>query len=98
MNRATTGPDLLNERLRRGTTQAALAARLGVTPPRLSHVDSDARLVAITSDPAIVALVVGQMLADQIDRPDHDPVVGAIDRARLQGLRVIRRELREQRP
>ena len=59
---------------------------------------SDARLVAITSDPAIVALVVGQMLADQGDQPGDDPVVGAIDRARRQGLRLIRRELREHRP
>jgi hypothetical protein len=59
---------------------------------------SDARLVAITSDPAIVALVVGQMLADQGDRTGDDPVVGAIDRARRQGLRLIRRELRDQRP
>jgi hypothetical protein len=58
---------------------------------------SDARLVAITSDPAIVATVVGQMLADQNDGTADDPVVGAIDRARRQGLRVIRRELRDQR-
>ena len=56
---------------------------------------SDARLVAITSDPAIV---VGQMLADQKDGTGDDPVVGAIDRARRHGLRVIRRELRDQRP
>jgi hypothetical protein len=59
---------------------------------------SDARLVAITSDPAIVALVVGQMLADQNDGTGDDPVVGAIDRARRHGLRVIRRELRDRRP
>ncbi|MGA3029616.1 MAG: helix-turn-helix transcriptional regulator [Candidatus Limnocylindrales bacterium] len=44
MNHATTGPDLRNERLRRGTTQAALAARLGVTPPRLSHVENSVRV------------------------------------------------------
>jgi hypothetical protein len=59
---------------------------------------SDARLVAVTSDPVIVALVVGQMLADQSGRARDDPVVGAIDRARRQGLRLIRRELRDQRP
>ena len=59
---------------------------------------SDARLVAITSDPAIVATVVGQMLADQSDLSGDDPVVDAIDRARRQGLRLIRREIRDQQP
>jgi hypothetical protein len=38
------------------------------------------------------------MLADQKDGTGDDPVVGAIDRARRHGLRVIRRELRDQRP
>jgi hypothetical protein len=56
---------------------------------------SDARLVAVSSDPVIVATVVGQMLADRSGRPGQDPVVGAIDRARREGLRLIRRELRE---
>lgn len=56
---------------------------------------SDARLVAVSSDPAIVALTVGQILADQNDRSSDDPVVGAIDRARRRGLRLIQRELRE---
>jgi hypothetical protein len=56
---------------------------------------SDARLIAISSDPAIVALVVGKILADQHDPSSDDPVVGAIDRARHQGLRLIQRELRE---
>lgn len=55
---------------------------------------SDARLVAVSSDPIIVALVVGQILADQSDRSGDDPVVGAIDCARRQGLRLIQRELR----
>jgi hypothetical protein len=56
---------------------------------------SDARLVALTSDAVIVALVVSQILTDQNDRSADDPVVDAIDRARRQGLRLIRRELRE---
>ena len=56
---------------------------------------SDARLVALSSDPAVVALVVGQILADQNHRPGDDPVVGTIDRARRQGLRLIQRELRD---
>ena len=55
---------------------------------------SDARLVAVSSDPAIVALVVGQILADQNDRSGNDSVVDAIDRARRHGLRLIQRELR----
>jgi hypothetical protein len=59
---------------------------------------SDARLVALTSDPGVVATVVGQMLADQSDLNGDDPVVDAIDRARRQGLRLIRREIRDQQP
>jgi hypothetical protein len=59
---------------------------------------SDARLVTLTSDPGIVATVVGQMLADQSDLSGDDPVVDAIDRARRQGLRLIRREIRDQQP
>jgi hypothetical protein len=58
---------------------------------------SDARLVAVSSDPVVVATVVGRMLADRDDQ-SADAAVGAIDRARRQGLRLIRRELRDQRP
>jgi hypothetical protein len=56
---------------------------------------SDARLVAVSSDPNMVSIVVGQILADQNDRSGDDPVVDPIDRARRQGLRLIQRELRE---
>jgi hypothetical protein len=52
---------------------------------------SDARLVAVSSDPNMVSIVVGQILADQNDRSGDDPVVDPIDRAR----RLIQRELRE---
>jgi transcriptional regulator with XRE-family HTH domain len=44
MKHTTTGPDLRNERLRRGMTQVRLAARMGVTPPRLSHVENAVRV------------------------------------------------------
>ena len=59
---------------------------------------SDARLVSITSDPAIVATVVEQVLANREDRTREDPVIDALDRARRHGLRLVQRELREQRP
>jgi hypothetical protein len=55
---------------------------------------SDARLVAVSADPAIVATVVGQILAEHNPGPPEDPVVEGIDRARRQGLRLIQREFR----
>lgn len=55
---------------------------------------SDARLVALSADPELVASVVAAILA--APEPGHrdDPVVEGIDRARRRGLRRIERELR----
>jgi hypothetical protein len=54
---------------------------------------SDARLVALSVDPALVARVVTAILdAPEPGRCD-DPVVGGIDRARRRSLRLIEREL-----
>ncbi len=55
---------------------------------------SDARLVAVSADPAIVATVIGQILAERRPGAAEDPVVEGIDRARRHGLRLIQRELR----
>lgn len=55
---------------------------------------SDARLVAISADPALVATVVGQILAEHRLGAAEDLVVDTIDRARRHGLRLIQRELR----
>ena len=55
---------------------------------------SDARLVALSADPALVATVVGQILAERNSGTGEDPVVDGIDRARRQSLRLIQRELR----
>ena len=57
---------------------------------------SDARLVALSADPALVAVVVGQILAERNPGAADDPVVDGIDRARRQSLRLIQRELRPQ--
>lgn len=55
---------------------------------------SDARLVALSADPALVATVAGQILAQRRPGLAEDPIVEGIDRARRQGLRLILRELR----
>ena len=55
---------------------------------------SDARLVALSADPSLVAVVVGQILTERDAGAAHDPVVAGIERARRQSLRLIRRELR----
>ena len=54
---------------------------------------SDARLVALSVDPALVARVVTAILAAPEHGRPNDPVVRAIDRARRQSLRLIQREL-----
>jgi len=63
---------------------------------------SDARLVALSADPALVATVVGQILAKRNSGSGEDPVVDGIDRARRQSLRLIQRGLgapsRDRRP
>ena len=58
------------------------------------HRASDARLVAVSADPALVATVVGRLLAVQRLQDADDPVIDEIDRARRSGLRLIQRELR----
>jgi hypothetical protein len=55
---------------------------------------SDARLVAISADRALVARVVAAILAAPEPGRHDDPVVEGIDRARRRGLRLIEREFR----
>lgn len=56
---------------------------------------SEARLVALSADPYLVATVVGQLLAARRLRVAGDPVVDAIDGARRSGLLLIQSELRQ---
>ena len=51
----------------------------------------EARMVAVTADPCLVADVVHRLL-DQPREHDDDPVVRAIDHGRAIALRLIRRE------
>ncbi len=53
---------------------------------------SDARLIAVSADPGIVADVVGRILTAP-ERVTGDPVVQPIDRARRRALRLIRDQL-----
>jgi transcriptional regulator with XRE-family HTH domain len=68
MNCATTGPDLRTERLRRGVTQAQLAARLGVTPPRLSHVENSIRVTPRYVARYLSALGIGDPADERIEQ------------------------------
>ena len=52
---------------------------------------AEARMVAVSADPALVADVVNRLL-DQAHDPDDDPVVRAIDHGRVAALRLIKRE------
>jgi len=52
---------------------------------------SDARLVGVTADPALVSDVVTRML-DESQDCDLDPVVHAIAHGRVTALRLIKRE------
>ena len=57
------------------------------------HTASDARLVALSADPILVATVVAQLLRERDPGASGDAVIGAIDRARRRGLRAIANEL-----
>jgi hypothetical protein len=52
---------------------------------------AEARMVAVSAEPSLVAEVVDRLL-DQPHEFDDDPVVCAIDRGRLAALRLIKRE------
>lgn len=52
---------------------------------------AEARMVAVSADPALVAEVVDRLL-DQPQEPTDDPVVRAIDHGRAAALRLIKRE------
>ncbi len=52
---------------------------------------ADAKMVAVTADPCLVADVVNRLLA-QPQEHDDDPVVRAIDHGRATALRLIKRE------
>ena len=55
---------------------------------------SDARMVAVTSDWAMIGDIVDRLLSRPID-PEGDPALLAIDRGRTRALRLIRKELRD---
>jgi hypothetical protein len=51
----------------------------------------EARMVAVTADPGLVAEVVDRLL-DHPQMDDDDPAVRAIDYGRVTALRLIKRE------
>ena len=53
---------------------------------------AEARMVAVSADPSLVAEVIDRLL-DQPYEPDDDPVVCAIDHGRTAALRLIKREV-----
>lgn len=53
-----------------------------------------ARLIAMSSDQALVADVASRMLAER-DRPESDPVLAGLERGRRAALRLIEREARK---
>lgn len=57
---------------------------------------ADARMVAVTADPRLVADVVSQLLHDPLVE-DDDPIVRAIDRGRVSALRLIQGEHEDER-
>jgi hypothetical protein len=52
---------------------------------------SDARLIAVSSDPEIVGDLAIRLLRQPID-PDEDPAVAGLERGRRSALRLIKRE------
>jgi len=52
---------------------------------------AEARMVAVSADPSLVAEVVDRLL-DHSQMDDEDPVVRAIDHGRINALRLIKRE------
>jgi len=51
----------------------------------------EARMVAVSADPGLVAEVVDRLL-DHSQMDDDDPVIHAIDYGRVTALRLIKRE------
>lgn len=56
------------------------------------HTVSDAKMVAVTAEPALVATVAAQLLELPADE-QTDPVLCHIDRGRRAALRLIHREV-----
>ena len=54
---------------------------------------SAARLVAVSTDPALVATVSDRLLRDQTE-PEQDAVIANVERGRRAALRLIRSEAR----
>jgi hypothetical protein len=52
---------------------------------------AEARLVAVSADPALVADVSGRLLQRPLDET-ADPVIGSLERGRRAALRMIKRE------
>jgi hypothetical protein len=78
------------------------------SPPNASFVAlyrgptiTEARLIAVSADPAVVARVAAQLLrsiAGATDAPEPDPVLGAFERGRRRALHHVVREARDARP
>ena len=55
---------------------------------------ADAKMVAVSADPSLVAMVAAQLL-ESPQPEDHDPVVTALTRGRRHALRLIAQESRD---
>jgi len=52
----------------------------------------EARMVAVSADPRLLAYVAEEMLEDQTLAPALDPVASALDKGRRSALRLIHQE------
>jgi hypothetical protein len=52
---------------------------------------AEAKIVAVTADPVLVATVVAQLL-DTSEPQDADPIITTLDRGRRAALHLIKRE------
>ena len=62
---------------------------------------TEARLIAVSADPGVVARVAAQLLrttAGPADAPESDPVLGAFERGRRRALHEVVREAHEAGP
>ena len=51
-----------------------------------------AKLVAVSADPRVIADFVARLLREEPPPTDDDPVLSAVERGRRRGLRLIARE------
>ena len=59
---------------------------------------SEAQMIAVSSDPALVSYVAGELLSDPryADVSETDPVLAELNKGRRRALRMIRREWEEE--